>query len=110
MTLDGLQINFLLRPNSPLLRQRTQALLGSASAATTTSKDRQALPSSSASSAAAAAAAAAASAHKPRLSFYTVRPSDYPIPYDALEAHSVLFSAVEKSENRVLTVSGRRGL
>ena len=39
-----------------------------------------------------------------RLTYTTTRPADYPTPYDALEQHSVRFSAVEKRGNAFVTV------
>ncbi|KAG2446832.1 hypothetical protein HYH02_008392 [Chlamydomonas schloesseri] len=40
------------------------------------------------------------------LYFYTVRPADYAMPYEALETHAVPVSAIEHRENRLLTVLG----
>ncbi|GMH42487.1 hypothetical protein BSKO_10406 [Bryopsis sp. KO-2023] len=39
-----------------------------------------------------------------RVSYSTVRPGDYPTPYEVLEHHGVRFSAVEKKGNGLITV------
>lgn len=38
-----------------------------------------------------------------KVSYSTVRPADYPTPYDVLEGHGVRFSAVEKKGNALIT-------
>lgn len=39
-----------------------------------------------------------------KVSFSTIRPADYSVPYDVLEKHQVQFSAVDKRNNRLMTV------
>lgn len=102
VAIDGLHINFSLRPSSPLLQKRLQSVMAAAAAATSTSSSA----ASSSSSPLPAGAVAPAPAAPPRVAFYTVRPADYAVPYDSLEAHSVPFSAVERRENRFLTMLG----
>ena len=66
--LDGLHVNFGLRPSSSALAN---------------------LPEGS---------------EKARITFATVRPGDYSVPYDILEANGVQFSAIDKRNNKLLTV------
>lgn len=39
-----------------------------------------------------------------RVTFTTQRPSDYVMPYELLERHSVSFATLEKRSNRLATV------
>lgn len=39
-----------------------------------------------------------------KLTYTTVRPLDYPTPYDTLEQHGVKFTAVEKRGNTLITI------
>lgn len=43
-------------------------------------------------------------ADKMRLSFHTVRPLDFPTPYDTLVKNNVQFTAVDKRNNRFFNV------
>jgi len=68
VSVDGLQLNFALRPTSPLLAARPE---GSDAA---------------------------------KITFYTVRPADYGVPYEILESHGVTFSAVDRKSNRLMSI------
>ena len=68
VSIDGLHINFGLKPGSLLLENTPRG------------------------------------SDNTQVSFATVRPADYNVPYDLLESNSVQFSAVDKRNNKFLTI------
>lgn len=67
--IDDTHINFNLRPDSPLLETATSTAASSSSSnANSEGSTRQ----------------------PPKVTFFTVRPSDYSVPYDVLEKHNVV--------------------
>jgi len=92
VSIDGPQVNFSLKPSSTLLQGPSHRPKSQASSASPTSTSSSVSASNSAQNEAA------------RLSFYTIRPADYPVPYSTLEQHKVVFKAAEQKGNRLVTI------